>query len=337
MAPAERAQLPMDDHARSLAALDLALRRPSMDDAEGLFRLQADIDRHDFGVIDMSLDDVRDELGEVPLETDAWLAVPAGAPGGDPVAYAMLQSRTGGRMRGHVAVHPARRGAGIGTALAGLLEGRARERIGEVEDRDTQVTLEGWINADAAADAGWARGLGYEWTRRFLRMRIDMSEAPPAPEWPDGITVRTFRLGVDDRAAFEAQQAAFADHWGSVQTPFEAWMQRTQRHDFDPELWLLALDGERVVGISTNSVIPDNLGWISGLGVVRSHRRRGIARAILLQAFNDFSRRGQRSVALGVDADSPTGATKLYEAAGMRVVESHDQVRKQLRPGLPAS
>jgi ribosomal protein S18 acetylase RimI-like enzyme len=65
--------------------------------------------------------------------------------------------------------------------------------------------------------------------------------------------------------------------------------------------------------------------------VVPSHRRRGLARAILLQAFNDFWRRGQRSVALGVDADSLTGATRLYESAGMRVVESHDQVSKQLR------
>ena len=52
----------MDRAARSLAELDLALRRPTMDDAEGLFRLQADIDRSDFGAIDMSLDDIRDEL-----------------------------------------------------------------------------------------------------------------------------------------------------------------------------------------------------------------------------------------------------------------------------------
>lgn len=337
MAPAERARPPMHDAARSLAALDLALRRPTFDDAEGLFHLQADIDRHDFGAIDMSLDDIRDELREVPLETDAWLVVPAAAAGGDPVGYAMLQPRTGGRMRGHLAVHPGRRGAGIGTALAGVLEGRARERIGEVENRDAQVTLEGWINADSATDAAWARGLGYEWTRRFLRMRIDMSEPPPAPEWPDGITVRTFRLGVDDRAMYEAQGQAFADHWGHVDLSFEQWLKRTKRHDFDPELWLMALDGDRVVATSTNSVIPENMGWISGLGVVPSHRRRGIARAILLQAFSDFWRRGQRSVALGVDADSLTGATKLYEAAGMRVVESHDQVRKELRPGLPAS
>ena len=160
-----------------------------------------------------------------------------------------------------------------------------------------------------------------------------MNEPPPAPAWPAGIRVRTFRPGEDDRAMYEAQEEAFSDHWGHVTASFDDWMRRTRRHDFDAGLWLLALDGDRVVATSTNSIIPENLGWVSGLGVVPSHRRRGIARAILLQALGDFWRRGLRSVALGVDADSLTGATRLYESVGMRVVESHDQVRKQLRGG----
>jgi mycothiol synthase len=333
MAPAERAHLPVIDPPRHLAALGLVLRAPAMADAEGLFRLQADIDTHDYGAIDMSLDDIRAELQEVPLETDAWLVRTAG-PTADPLGYAMLQRRSGSRMHGHLAVHPDRRGSGIGSALARLLEARALERIGEVEDGSVPVTLVGWINGDSQADAAWARSLGYEWTRRFLRMRIDMTDPPSPPEWPDGITVRAFRPGQDERAMYEAQEEAFSDHWGHVTMPFEDWVKRIGRHDFEADLWLMALEGDRVVATSTNSVIPENLGWISGLGVVRSHRRRGLARAILQQALNDFWRRGQRSVALGVDADSLTGATRLYESAGMRIVEAHDQISKVLRPAL---
>jgi mycothiol synthase len=304
-----------------------------MDDAEALFRLQADVDRHDYGALDMSLDDIRAELADVDLQTDGWIVHPTGGgEAADPVGYAVLQPRRGAHFRGHLAVHPARRRAGIGTALAALVEHRARERLGEVEDTSAEVTLEGWINARSDADVGWARGLGYEFARRFLRMQIDFDEPPPQPAWPAGITVRTFRVGQDERAMYEAQEEAFSDHWGHQTLPFEQWIKRTERHDFDPDLWLLALDGNRVVATSTNSVIPDNMGWISGLGVVRSHRRRGLARAILLTAFNDFFRRGQHSVALGVDADSLTGATRLYESAGMRTVEAHDQVRKVLRP-----
>jgi mycothiol synthase len=320
------------DPIRTLSTLGLALRRPTMADAEGLFRLQADVDTHDYGALDMSLDDMRSELADADLRTDAWVAVPTADPATDPVAYGMLAPRTGARFRGQVAVHPERRRHGIGTALAALLEARSRERLPEVEDAGAEVTLQGWINGDSAADVAWSTSLGYEWARRFLRMRIDMEEPPPAPAWPEGVTVRTFRVGQDERAMYEAQEEAFSDHWGHVTLPFEEWVKRTERHDFDPELWLMALDGDRVVATSTNSVIPQNLGWISGLGVVRSHRRRGLARAILLTAFNDFWRRGQRSVALGVDADSLTGATRLYESAGMRTVERHDQVRKVIRP-----
>jgi len=332
MAPADGGRVPSPDLAtRHLASLGLVPRRSTLADAEGLFRLQADIDRHDFGAIDMSLDDIRAELAEVALDTDAWIVTRADAPG-DPVAYGIVQPPVGARLRGHLAVHPAWRGRGIGRAMAGIVEGRAREQGRELEAGDEPVTLQGWINGASKVDAGWARSLGYAWARRFLRMRIDMAEPPPQPSWPEGITVRTFRVGADERAMYEAQGEAFSDHWGHVTMPFEEWVKRTTRHDFEAELWLMALDGDRVVATSTNSVIPENLGWISGLGVVRSHRRRGLARAILLRAFNDFWRRGQRSVALGVDADSLTGATRLYESAGMRVVETHDQVRKELRP-----
>jgi mycothiol synthase len=279
----------------------------------------------------MSLDDIRAEMVEADLKADAWIAHPEGD-AAEAVAYGVLAPRAGARFRGQVAVHPRRRRRGIGTALAALLEARSRQRVDEVEDAKAEVTLQGWINGDSEAAAAWSQALGYEWARRFLRMRIDMGERPPAPRWPDGITVRTFRVGDDERAMYEAQEEAFSDHWGHVAMPFEAWVRRTERHDFDPELWLMALDGDRVVATSTNSVIPDNLGWVSGLGVVPSHRRRGLARAILLTAFNDFWRRGQHAVALGVDADSPNGATRLYESAGMRTVERHDQVRKVLRP-----
>jgi mycothiol synthase len=320
------------DPMQHLRTLGLVLRRPTMEDAHGLFLLQADVDTHDYGALDMSLDDVRAEMAEADLQTDAWVAIPSDQMGTDPVAYGVLAPRAGARFRGQVAVHPERRRHGIGTALAALLEARSRERLPEVEDAAAEVTLQGWINGDSEADAAWSKSLGYEWARRFLRMRIDMDAPPPPPSWPNGITVRTFRVGQDERAMYEAQEEAFSDHWGHVTQPFEEWVKRTQRHDFDPELWLMALDGDRVVATSTNAVIPDNLGWISGLGVVRSHRRRGLARAILLTAFADFWRRGQRSVALGVDADSLTGATRLYESAGMRIVERHDQMRKVLRP-----
>jgi mycothiol synthase len=51
---------------------------------------------------------------------------------------------------------------------------------------------------------------------------------------------------------------------------------------------------------------------------------------LLHQAFGEFYRRGERVVALGVDADNSTGATRLYERAGMRVHAEDVTYQKEL-------
>ncbi|MGH2455970.1 MAG: GNAT family N-acetyltransferase [Candidatus Limnocylindria bacterium] len=312
-----------------LTALGLEVRPPTRDDAQPIFELISAVDTFDFGAVDMTVEDVRAEMAQTDLEADAWLVWHDGTP----VAFAALQLRAGVQHRGQVSVHPEWREQGIGSALAGALEERATAKLPQAPAR-AEVTLVGWVKSGSPA-LGWARGLGFAWARRFLRMRIDMTAAPPPASWPPGIAVRTFVPGRDERATHAALEEAFADHWGHVHTPFEEWVTRTQRPDFDPGLWFLAVDGGRVVATATNSVIPDNLGWISGLGVVPSHRRRGLARAILLHSFAEYRRRGMTGVALGVDADSLTGATRLYESVGMTVEEAYDQVRKVLRDGIP--
>ena len=73
-------------------------------------------------------------------------------------------------------------------------------------------------------------------------------------------------------------------------------------------------------------------GWVGILGVLREWRRRGIGRALLLHAFHEFKRRGLPRAGLGVDAESLTGANRLYESAGMHVVRQLDFFEKQLAP-----
>jgi mycothiol synthase len=321
-------RLPPADDMDRLTALRLDLRRPTLDDAPAMFELLSAVDTHDYGDVDETVNDVRDDLSALDLERDAWLVAADGAL----VGAATLQDRGGVQWRGHVMVHPEARGQGIGNALAAMVEERARARIGEAPPGE-RVALIGWLKANDAPRLAWARRLGFEPSRRFLRMRIDLAEPPPEPNWPPGIAVRTFVPGADERAMHAALEDAFSDHWGHVQMLFDEWITRTERHDFDAGLWFLALDGERIVATATNSVIPGDIGWISGLGTVPSHRRRGLARAILLHSFGEFWRRGLRSVALGVDSENLTGATRLYESVGMRVELAFDQVRKVLRAG----
>ncbi len=60
-------------------------------------------------------------------------------------------------------------------------------------------------------------------------------------------------------------------------------------------------------------------------------RRRGIAEALLQTSFAEFFRRGERRIALGVDAQSSTGATRLYESVGMHVHYRVVVYEKELR------
>jgi ribosomal protein S18 acetylase RimI-like enzyme len=58
-------------------------------------------------------------------------------------------------------------------------------------------------------------------------------------------------------------------------------------------------------------------GYVGAIGVQRAWRGKGLGRALLVRTFAEFYARGVSRVTLGVDAQSPTGATKLYEGVGM--------------------
>jgi len=75
-------------------------------------------------------------------------------------------------------------------------------------------------------------------------------------------------------------------------------------------------------------------GWVGTLGVLRAYRRRGLAEALLRESFGAFWRRGERKVVLGVDAQSLTGAQRLYERAGMHVAARYARYEKELRAGV---
>ena len=101
---------------------------------------------------------------------------------------------------------------------------------------------------------------------------------------------------------------------------------------FDPTLWFLADDGSDDAGASICALRGD-IGWINTLGVRRPWRRRGVALALLQHSFGELYRRGRRNVRLGVDASSLTGATRLYERAGMREDRRYVIYSRELRHG----
>jgi mycothiol synthase len=173
---------------------------------------------------------------------------------------------------------------------------------------------------------------GYRPIRASFQMRIELDDTPRSPVWPDGISVSAVRDG-EERIAWEVSQEAFADHWEFTPSPWEEWSHFMLGEDFDRELWLLARDGDEVAGVCLcrpEAVGRPGVGWVRVLGVRRPWRRRGLGRALLLEAFHRFRSRGVLAVGLGVDGENTTGAVRLYESAGMWVEHRHDVYERSL-------
>jgi ribosomal protein S18 acetylase RimI-like enzyme len=128
-------------------------------------------------------------------------------------------------------------------------------------------------------------------------------------------------------------EEAFADHWQHMKRPFEEYAKRTfRRLGHDPGLYWAALEGREIVGAALCDWKREgDWGWVGVIGVRPAWRRRGIAEALLRTAFAEFLRRGERRVGLGVDAESPTGATRVYERVGMRIFSRAVVYEKELR------
>jgi mycothiol synthase len=180
------------------------------------------------------------------------------------------------------------------------------------------------------------QALGYAYDRTFWMMRIDLATVAASTTTLDGIQIRTFERETDERAVYDAISEAFKDHWGSWTETFERW--RHNRIDgegarFDPTVWFVALDGDEVVGAACCSATTpraDDTAEVNLLGVRRQWRRRGVGLALLRTAFGEMQRRGIARCELGVDAENPTGATRLYERAGMHVAYSWEIWKKTL-------
>jgi ribosomal protein S18 acetylase RimI-like enzyme len=117
---------------------------------------------------------------------------------------------------------------------------------------------------------------------------------------------------------------AFADDWDYHPDPFDRWADDyASGPNYDPTLWLIARDGRTAVGALTADASEDR-GWVGEIGVLATHRGRGIAGALLRRSFATFAARGVGRVLLNVDAENPTGATALYEGVGMRIIKRWD-------------
>lgn len=305
------------------------LRAAQLDDLSTVTELVVACDKAAYGGSDFNSEELLVDWRRngFNLATDAWVVCTSE---GKVIGYGDVHSDgTLVRLNPNTCVHPDYRGQGIGT---NLLE-RAEQWVGERTAEGTlryPVILDQFVGHSNAASLELMRSQGYRPVRYHWRMEIDMDAEPPAPEYPDGIQARPFVPGADDRAVHAAIQEAFEDIWAHEPHSFDDWeLFVPKRVGFDAKASFLAFDREEVVG-AIMSFDYSPMGWVRQIGVRRKWRGRGLALALLRQVFVEFFRRGIRKVGLVVDAESLTGATRLYQRAGMRVAHQFDQFQKHL-------
>jgi mycothiol synthase len=314
---------------------EYSLRCPTGDDFQYIHALINAYEVSLTGAAETTATDLRMELSTPGFEmtTDSWLVL---APTGQVVGFAKIGHIDHMRIFTTVYVHPEHLGRGIGTRLLEVLEQWALQQV-PLAAPDVRVTLTAFALKQNSASDHLLLKRGFQMVRGFRRMGINLSDTPPVPQWPEGIVVRTVTPDML-HAVYEADQAIFRDHWGYMPESFDAWAHwSAMREDFDATLWFLAMDGNDIAGLALCADEKKSSGWVHTLGVSRLWRRKGLALALLQYTFHEFYARAIKQVLLNVDAQSLTGATYLYERAGMHIVSEQAHYEKELRAGKELS
>lgn len=281
------------------------VRPASVDDAAAVNDLVIAADTAVQGWSDSSVNELLDWWRLTDLDVNSWIVEDDG------VAALVVVIPHGETADIDGFVHPGKTARGLGAWLLG----RGEERIRELGFARALT----WCLAGDAQARQLFEGAGFREVRRFYRMLVEHDAAPAAAAWPEGVSVAAFER--DDAHAFHAALTeSFAEEWNFVPEPFEDWAERRiDAPDFDPTLWFVAREGDEIAGVLRCDAERGGAGWVGALGVRTPWRKQGLGLALLRHAFGEYYRRGQPRVALGVDAENPTGATRLYERAGMRV------------------
>jgi mycothiol synthase len=273
-----------------------------MSDATAVFEVMAAQELHDTGAVSIEEADIVADWQRPSYDVGANTV--GVLDGSRLVAYAEIM----GADRGDAAVHPEHRGRGIGTALARWMQQRARDAGSSVVGMPVPLGSAG----DRLLEA-----LGYR--VRWESWELVLPEGTSIPErpLPEGYTLRE-ATPEDHPACWTVVEDAFLEWSVRDRMPFEDFIAMiVRRPGFEPwNLRLVTDPGGDVVGV-THVVLAGDEGYVNKVATRADQRGRGIAQAMLVDAF--AAARAHGATRSGLATDSRTGALGLYERVGMKV------------------
>ena len=285
----------------------LTVRTLTMDDARAVFEVAAQQEMHDLGTVEIEAADIVADWQRPSFEVASQTI---GVFDGDVlVGYGEIT----GHDRGDAAVHPSYRRRGLGTAIAGWMQGCARSRGSTV--------LGGPVPQGSPGDQLLEK-LGYRvrWTSWVLALP-DGGEIPRRA-LPGGYAIRE-ASAEEYPAVQDVIEDAFLEWSVRDREPYEDFLATTvERPGFEPWNFRVVTDESgQIVGTALVLMAgdPATEAYIERLAVRRDQRRQGLAQALLVDAFARGREHGATRSTLSTD--SRTGALGLYQKVGMEVTD----------------
>ena len=224
-----------------------------------------------------------------------------------------------GADRADAAVHPEFRGRGIGTWIAGWIRETAR-RLGS-----TVVGMPVFVGS--AGDRLLA-DLGYHVRWNSWVLQLPAGAEVPARELPPGYAIHEARPA-ELHAVHDVLEDAFLEWSVRERESFEDFTASTLgRPGFEPwNLRVVTDPAGEVVGVAV-VILADDTAYVDRLATRADHRNRGIAQALLVDAFAQGRAHG--ATVSELSTDSRTGALGLYEKVGMVVTSNYVNRATQL-------
>ncbi len=294
-----------------------------------------------------ALDEVADHFSDPEIDTSRDLVVLEGSSsGGSGVALIgwglSVHHPSGTRLERSLlqgGIHPDHRRQGLGRQIVSWSLERAAQQLGTTSQHlPAHAMLHVYDHqVETLALAARFDLLPVRFGDELLRTLEDVPAQTPI----DGVSIRSWE-STDSEGTRLVSNAAFADHWGSTSRSAESWAAVLGRSGVRLDLSFVAVDDQtgEIVGYSLNDHFPQDFeltqrseGWIGSLGTLRSHRKRGIASALIIASLHRFREAGLDHAMLGVDTENPSGAYHLYEGLGFQPVRRSVTLRKTIREG----
>jgi GNAT superfamily N-acetyltransferase len=286
----------------------LTHRTLTLDDARAVFELAAAQERHDLGRVEIEPEDILSDWSRPSWDVATHTL---GVFHGDlMIGYGEIT----GPDRGDAAVHPDHRRRGIGTAIAGWMRRTAQDLGG---------TGYGSPVPQGSPGDRLLERLGYRIRHTSWVLALPEGAQIQDRPLPDGYTIREARPE-EYRAVHDVKEDAFLE-WSAREREsyddFEA--AAVGRPGFEPwTVRVVADPDDAIVGFAWLIMASGEDGreaYVDQLAVRRDQRHRGLAQALLVDAFAQGRAHG--ATGSGLSTDSRTGALALYEKVGMEVVD----------------